>query len=542
MEFPLFPLLLILLFVTPVISIQSYDTFLNYLSFYCPNSNLSQILYSQNNSSYLYLLNSTIQNLKFSSITTPKPILIFTPNHEKQIQAAIMCAKNQGLSIRVRSGGHDYEALSYRSVLPSRFIMIDLTQLRSVYVNSSQGIAWVQSGATLDELYYEISKRKGTLAFPAGTCPTVGVGGHLSGGGFGTLLRKYGLAADNIIDAKVVVSDGRILDRGSMGEDLFWAIRGGGGGSFGVVISWKVRLVQVPKIVSVFTINRILDQGAIELTYKWQFVAPNMTKDLYLEVDIKSNMNGTEPGAVFTSLFLGKCTAMLSYMQMHFPELRLERNDCKEMSYIQSVVYFAGFENADPKQILLDRSLQHKSYYKGTSDYVIDPIPLGAWKGVFDKFRFNGKGLMNLDPHGGLMSEIPESSVPYPHRKGVLFNIQYLVAWNGNDDLTGDKYQRWIQELRNSLTPYVSMNPRRAYVNFRDLNLGRNEEGQNTSYKKARIWGEMYFKRNFHRLALIKGEVDEENFFRHEQSIPPLQSVMRAIRKIKLNNTVIAEK
>ncbi|WRX15142.1 FAD linked oxidase [Theobroma cacao] len=94
----------------------------------------------------------------------------------------------------------------------------------------------------------KIAEKSTTLAFPAGVCPTVGVGGHFSGGGYGMLMRKFGIAADHIIDAHLVDVDGRILDRKSMGEDLFWAIRGGGGASFGVVVAWKVELVSVPPV------------------------------------------------------------------------------------------------------------------------------------------------------------------------------------------------------------------------------------------------------------------------------------------------------
>jgi FAD/FMN-containing dehydrogenase len=74
----------------------------------------------------------------------------------------------------------------------------------------------------------------------------VGVGGHLCGGGFGTMLRKYGLASDHILDAHIVDVNGRVLDRKSMGEDLLWAIRGGGGASFGVILPWKVNLAYAP--------------------------------------------------------------------------------------------------------------------------------------------------------------------------------------------------------------------------------------------------------------------------------------------------------
>ncbi|KAD1709723.1 hypothetical protein E3N88_42423 [Mikania micrantha] len=104
-------------------------------------------------------------------------------------------------------------------------------------VNKWDNTTWVQGGAVLGELYYTISQKANTLYFPAGICPTVGVSGFLSGGGYGNLMRKYGLGADNVLDVRFMNVKGDILDRKSMGEDLFWAIRGGGGSSFGIVLA-----------------------------------------------------------------------------------------------------------------------------------------------------------------------------------------------------------------------------------------------------------------------------------------------------------------
>ncbi|KAK7400210.1 hypothetical protein VNO78_11410 [Psophocarpus tetragonolobus] len=120
-----------------------------------------------------------------------------------------MCSQRHNMQIRTRSGGHDYEGLSYVAKVP--YVVLDLMNLREIKLIIKNRIAWVQAGATIGELYYKISEKSNTLAFPAGVCPTVGTGGHFSGGGYGFLMRKYGLAADNVIDAHIIDVKGNLL-------------------------------------------------------------------------------------------------------------------------------------------------------------------------------------------------------------------------------------------------------------------------------------------------------------------------------------------
>ncbi|KAK9115176.1 hypothetical protein Syun_021973 [Stephania yunnanensis] len=236
-------------------------------------------VYTPSNSSYTSVLQLPIKDLRFLNATTPKPKFIITPVHESHVQAAVICCRKHGLQIRVRSGGHDFEGLSYTSHVP--FVLVDIADLKSININLKDGSAWVGAGATVGQLLYKIAEKSQGHGFPAGLCATVGVGGHFSGGAYGNLNRKYGLSADNIIDATIVNVNGKILNRKTMGENLFWAIRGGGGASFGVILSWKIKLVPVPPTVTVFRLLRTIEQGVTDLVYKWQYIANKFPEDLH---------------------------------------------------------------------------------------------------------------------------------------------------------------------------------------------------------------------------------------------------------------------
>ncbi|KAI8568538.1 hypothetical protein RHMOL_Rhmol02G0208500 [Rhododendron molle] len=510
-------------------SADTHEEFLQCLSLHSPNStSISKLIYTPNNTSYLSVLNFSIQNLRFTSPSTPKPLVIVTPFDESQIQAIIYCSKYHGMQIRVRSGGHDYEGLSYVSDVP--FVILDMINLSSITVDGESKTAWVESGATIGQLYYRIAEKNKTLGFPAGVCPTVGVGGHFSGGGYGLMLRKYGLAADNVIDARIVDVNGQVLDRKSMGEDLFWAIRGGGGASFGVILAWKVNLVTVPSTVTVFTIAKTLDQNATNLIYKWQHIAPKFPEDLFIRILIR-RVNSSENGkwtiqASFNSLYLGGISNLIPLMQEHFPELGLTEEDCTEMSWIESILYFAGFSTGESLDVLLDRTPLTRQYFKAKSDYVKKPIPVFGLEGIWRMFYEDEGELaeMILSPYGGKMDEIAESAIPFPHRKGNLYKIQHLVYWNEEGEEVSQRHISWIRRLYSYMAPYVSRFPRAAYINYRDLDVGVNNNKGNTSYAQASIWGIKYFKNNFNRLVQVKTKVDPGNFFRNEQSIPPFSA------------------
>ncbi|KAB1214945.1 Tetrahydrocannabinolic acid synthase [Morella rubra] len=209
--------------------------------------------------------------------------------------------------------------------------------LPSIYIQIE--IAWDEAGATVGELYYRIAEKSQVHAFPAGAYPIVGTGGQFSGGGYGNLMRKYGLAADNILDAQIVVVNGTILNRESMGEDLFWAIRGGGGSSFGVILSWKIKLVPVPANVVVFDVKRTLEQNAIDVVYRWQHVADKLPKELFIRAQ------------------------------------HVAQNDCSEMSWIESTLFWADFLAGSPTDGLLKRPAKVADSSKGKSDNMKEPIP-----------------------------------------------------------------------------------------------------------------------------------------------------------------------
>lgn len=496
------------------------ETFLECLNKHSePNHPISSVIYTPRNSSYSSVLQSYIRNLRFNESFTPKPMLILTALHVSHVQSAIICAKQTNLQMKIRSGGHDYEGVSYVSDVP--FFILDMFNLRAINVSIEEETAWVQVGATLGEVYYRIAEESNVHGFPAGVCPTVGVGGHFSGGGYGNMMRKYGLSVDNIVDAEIIDVNGRILNRQFMGEDLFWAITGGGGSSFGVVLSYKIRLVRIPLKVTVFRVERTYNQNATNLVHKWQNIAHKLDDDLFIRMilDVVNNTNR----ASFLAMFLGDSKRLVPLMNKSFPQLGLQQKDCIEMSWIESVLFWTNFPLGTKIDVLLSRNPQVMTHLKRKSDYLKKAMSKEGIEFIFKKMLELKTPILTFNPYGGKMANIPASAKPFPHRAGNIAKIQYATNWDQNGIEAANFYINLTRTLYGYMTPFVSKSPREAFLNYRDLDLGINHNGPN-AYSDGLVYGIKYFKSNFKRLVEIKTKVDPDNFFRNEQSIPTLPS------------------
>ncbi|KAF7820959.1 berberine bridge enzyme-like 21 [Senna tora] len=434
-----------------------YDRFLECLKTHTNPSNqssVSDIVFAQSNVSYPTVLENYIRNARFNTSSTPKPSLIITPPHEAHVQSTVICAKSViPIQIKIWSGGHDYDGISY-VFNHQPFIVLDLFNLRNITVDVQKNLVVVQASATLGELYYKIWNNGKTHSFPAGVGPTVGVGGHVSSGGYGIMLQRYGLSVDNVIDARIGDVNGRILDKESMGEDLFWAIKGGGGGSFGVILSYTVKLVEVPE------------------------VALHEAVDVASELDDgKRFQNGESFGGDVVSRRFRRARDAIGETAS---SARAKEGELYETTWVESVLWWANYPLGTKPETLLDRNLNSTDFLKRKSDYVQNPIPRSGLEGLWKK-----------------MIEFGENMVSF----------QSLRWENGRDSIRCDAVSSSGGE---SVQDSV----------LRDMARARNFD--ENSYEEGEVYGLKYFNDNFERLVKVKTEVDSENFFRNEQSIPVL--------------------
>ncbi|XP_047151969.1 reticuline oxidase-like [Vigna umbellata] len=486
---------------------------------------------------YFKILNFSIQNLRFAEPVIPKPMAIVLPESLEQLQKSVGCSRESSMEIRVRCGGHSYEGTSYVADEGTPFVIIDMMNLNHVWVDMETETAWVEGGATLGETYYAISEASNEHGFSAGSCPTVGVGGHIGGGGFGMLSRKYGLAADNVVDALLVDADQNLLDRETMGEDVFWAIRGGGGGLWGIIYAWKIQLLKVPQVVTSFTVSRTGTKSDVaNLVHKWQYVAPNLEDDYYLSCFVGAGLPQAKTKGLSVTLngfYLGPRSSAVSILNETFPELGVTEEECIEMSWIESTVFFSGLSDGASVSDLKNRYLQEKEYFKAKSDYVRKHVPLVGIETALDILEKEPKGYVILDAYGGKMHIISNDAIAFPHRRGNLFTIQYLIYWKEGENEKSSDYVDWIRGFYDAMTPFVSWGPRAAYINYMDFDLGVRKRISNYGNVKdgvesARDWGEKYFLSNYDRLVRAKTMIDPNNVFTNEQGIPPMSSKHRA--------------
>jgi hypothetical protein len=193
---------------------------------------------------------------------------------ERAVSATVEWARANSLSFAIRSGGHSYEGFSQ-----SEDVVIDVRELNTIVVDKSAGVVSVGSGASLLSIYRALAAEG--LAIPAGSCPTVGVSGHLMGGGFGLLGRAYGLTCDHLRRLTLIDAEARALPASATSDpDLFWACRGGGGGSFGVATQFIIGTVPVTK-VAVFGVSWTLSQTRAARVFEaWQNWAPTAPKNI----------------------------------------------------------------------------------------------------------------------------------------------------------------------------------------------------------------------------------------------------------------------
>ena len=418
----------------------------------------------------------------FNLRTLKRPAAIVLPKAQSGVAPIIGWARSRQVPFSVRGGGHSYEALSL-----SDSLVIDTRLLNEVRVNARERTVSVGGGATLGQVYQAVGALE--LGIPGGSCPTVGVAGNALGGGFGFLARQYGMACDSLVSVEMIDAGGRVVTADAANNaDLFWACRGAGGGSFGVVTRFVFKC-QVVKQATVFGLSWQLAPNRAKAVMKaWQSWAPNAPNPITSIFRIVKSGSGT-----VALRCAGQWVGPSEQIEAGLRPLIAAAAPSSSLTK-RTTTFLGAVKHFTPDD--------EPAFMKGKSDYVAAPMSdagIDALLGGLGKLPANAITVI-CDAYGGAIADIAAADTAFPHRRGVLYSMQYYMQMTAAE---ANVRLAQMRALYAAMRPYVSG---AAYLNYPDLDLADAAQA---------YWGS-----NLARLKQVKAAVDPDNLFRHAQSVP----------------------
>jgi FAD binding domain-containing protein/berberine-like enzyme len=477
---------------------------------------------------------SMLRGMNHRWVGSPDYVRVVTSTED--VVDAVGIAVAQGKQIAVRSGGHGYENFTANDDVK---VLLDMSEMTAVTYDSARRAFSIQPGATLGHVYRVLFKGWG-VTLPAGECPEVGIGGHLVGGGYGPLSRRYGSTVDFLCAVEVVVVDAdgkaRAVVATSEPDDpnreLWWAHTGGGGGNFGVVTRYWLRspgattsdpTELLPKAPGNWRVGFAMWswEGMTEAAFtritrnfgNWfeRNSAPdspyvNMT-GFYeslgrtAHVMVGASMDDGVPGAEdLVTAYLAEITDGVEVAPMHQGQM------------VQPWLYGASFPGKGDPGNEQNRRFKLKAAYlrKGYSDEQI--ATLYRYMSTQDYIP-----ALILIGYGGRVNTVASDATAIAQRDSIL-KAAFLSVWGS--EAQDEEVLTRVRELYRDLyaatggVPVPNEYNDGSYINYPDADLA--DPAWNTS---GVPWTTLYYKDNYPRLQQVKKRYDPRNTFHHRLSI-----------------------
>jgi FAD/FMN-containing dehydrogenase len=427
----------------------------------------------------------------FNSAIDRRPAAIARCTVPDDVVQAVNFARDQGVLVSVRGTGHNVAGYG----VCDDGLVIDLSRMKGIDVDPAARTVRVEAGCNWGEVNDALQPHG--LAATGGFVSVTGVGGLTLGGGLGWLVRKHGLALDNLLSAKVVLADGRFVTATAReNDDLFWALRGGGG-NFGVVTSFEFKAHPVGTVLAGITLHPAAKaRAAISRWRDLEATAPYASTQGALLFHFPDDPSAPEPlrGAALVGLGgvyagpLDEGEKLLRPLREYGPPL---------VDTFQQIPYNTAQRMAD---FLWPSGLHgywKSSYLTSLSDAAIDVVA-----GFFETVP-SPRTVVVLEHNGdGAWDSVAESETAFGSRAWP-YNFVVTSAWTDPKDT--DRNVTWTRELFKAMRPFAAEG---AYVNY----LGGDEgvDGVRAAYGTKLT-----------RLTMLKSKYDPTNLFRMNQNIAP---------------------